>query len=114
MVVRVEEKNQVNDATLDFELTNGSVINVLPLENVVNVEGNIYNPGLITYTRGKTVNKYINLAGGPKPNTLSTKIYVVPVDPDPQDFDITSFISDIATTLANIAAILIIVDNQDD
>ena len=137
----LEEKNQVNDATLDFELTNGSVINVLPLENVVNVEGNIYNPGLITYTRGKTVNKYINLAGGPKPNTLSTKIYVkrangrikkvtlfqgigtivrpgdtifVPVDPDPQDFDITSFISDIATTLANIAAILIIVDNQDD
>ena len=137
----IEEKNQVNDATLDFELTNGSVINVLPLENVVNVEGNIYNPGLITYTRGKTVNKYINLAGGPKPNTLSTKIYVkrangrikkvtlfqgigtivrpgdtifVPVDPDPQDFDITSFISDIATTLANIAAILIIVDNQDD
>ena len=137
----IEEKNQVNDATLDFELTNGSVINVLPLENVVNVEGNIYNPGLITYTRGKTVNKYINLAGGPKPNTLSTKIYVkrangrikkvtlfqgigtivrpgdtifVPVDPDPQDFDITAFISDIATTLANIAAILIIVDNQDD
>ena len=38
----------------------------------------------------------------------------VPVDPDPQDFDITAFISDIATTLANIAAILIIVDNQDD
>jgi len=137
----LEEKNQVNDATLDFELTNGSVINVLPLENVVNVEGNVYNPGLITYSKGKTVNKYINLAGGPKPNTLSTKIYVkrangrikkvtlfqgigtlvrpgdtifVPVDTDPKDFDITSFISDIATTLANIAAILIIVDNQDD
>ena len=137
----IEEKNQVNDATLDFELTNGSVINVLPLENVVNVEGNVYNPGLITYAKAKTVNKYINLAGGPKPNTLSNKIYVkrangrikkvtlfqgigtivrpgdtifVPVDPDPQDFDITAFISDIATTLANIAAILIIVDNQDD
>ena len=137
----LEEKNQVNDATLDFELTNGSVINVLPLENVVNVEGNVYNPGLITYTRGKTVNKYINLAGGPKPNTLSTKIYVkrangrikkvtffqgigtivrpgdtifVPVNPNPQDFDITTFIADLATTLANIAAILVIIDNQND
>ena len=136
-----ETITQVNDANLDFILTNGSVINVLPIENVVSVEGNVYNPGLITYSKGKTVNKYINLAGGPKPNTLSTKIYVqrangrikkvtlfqgigtivkpgdkivVPVDENPSDFDITSFISDVAITLANIAAILIVVDNQND
>ena len=96
---------------------------------------------MITFSKGKTVNKYINLAGGPKPNTLSTRIYVqrangrikkvtllqgigtivrpgdtivVPVDPDPQDFDITAFIADLATTLANIAAILIVIDNQND
>ena len=137
----IEETTQVNDATLDFLLTDGSVVNVLPIESVVSVEGNVYNPGLITYSKGKTVNKYINLAGGPKPNTLSTKIYVqrangrikkvtlfqgigtivrpgdkivVPVDENPSDFDITSFISDLATTLANIAAILILVDNQND
>ena len=136
-----EKITQVNDATLDFELTDGSVINVLPLENVVNVQGNIYNPGLITYSAGKTVNKYINLAGGAKKNTISSKIYVkrangrikkvtllqgigtivkpgdtifVPVNPDPQNFDITSFIADIATTLANLAAILVIIDNQND
>ena len=136
-----QEKTQVNDATLDFELTDGSVVNVLPLENVVSVEGNVYSPGLVTYNKGKTVNKYINLAGGPKPNTLSTRIYVkrangrikkvtllqgigtivrpgdtivVPVDPNPQEFDITSFIADLATTLANIAAILVIIDNQND
>ncbi len=137
----IEQSTQVKDASLSFELTNGSIINVLPLENVVSVEGNVYNPGLITYSKGKTVNKYINLAGGPKPNTLSTRIYVkrangrikkvtllqgigtivrpgdtifVPVDPDPQTFDITSFVADIATTLANIAAILVIIDNQND
>tara|TARA_Y100000590_G_scaffold371960_1_gene434692 strand:- start:4752 stop:6650 length:1899 start_codon:yes stop_codon:yes gene_type:complete len=137
----IEEKTQVNDANLDFELTDGSIINVLPIENVVRVEGNVYNPGLITFSKRKTVNKYINLAGGPKPNTLSTRIYVkrangrikkitllqgigtivrsgdtivVPVDPDPQNFDITAFIADLATTLANIAAILIVIDNQND
>ena len=137
----IEEKTQVNDANLDFELTDGSIINVLPIENVVRVEGNVYNPGLITFSKRKTVNKYINLAGGPKPNTLSTRIYVkrangrikkitllqgigtivrsgdtivVPVDPDPQNFDVTAFIADLATTLANIAAILIVIDNQSD
>ena len=137
----IEESTQVKDANLDFELTAGSVINVLPLENVVSVQGNVYNPGLITFAKAKTVNKYINLAGGPKPNTLSTRIYVkrangrikkvtllqgigtivkpgdtifVPVNPDPQNFDITSFIADIATTLANLAAILVIIDNQND
>ena len=39
---------------------------------------------------------------------------VVPVDPDPDEIDITTFISDLSTTLANIAAILLIVDNQTD
>ena len=39
---------------------------------------------------------------------------VVPVDPNPDEFDITTFIADLSTTLANIAAILLIVDNQSD
>ena len=138
--IETEESGQINDATLDFAITNGMTINVLPLENVVKVEGNVYDPGLIVYSGRKSVDKYINLAGGPKPNTLSNRIYVkrangrikkvsllrglgvnvkpgdtifVPLDPDPQDFDITAFISDLSTTLANIAAILLIVDNQD-
>ena len=36
----------------------------------------------------------------------------VPVNPDPDEFDITSFIADLSSTLANIAAILVIVDNN--
>ena len=39
---------------------------------------------------------------------------VVPIDPNPDDFDITTFIADLSSTLANIAAILLIVDNQSD
>ena len=137
----IKETSKVNDASLDFELHDGSVINVLPIENVVSVQGNVYDPGLIVHSGGKSVKKYINLAGGAKPNTLSNKIYVkrsngrikkvsllrgfgvnvrpgdtifVPVNPDPQDFDITAFIADLASTLANIAAILVIADNQND
>jgi protein involved in polysaccharide export with SLBB domain len=131
--------NQVNDASLDFELRDGSIINILPMESVVSVEGNVYDPGLIVYSGGKSLKKYINLAGGHKPNTLTNKIYVkrangrikkvslfrgigisvnpgdtifVPLDPDPQDFDITAFIADFASTLANIAAILVIAEKN--
>jgi len=136
----IEERTQINDAKLDFQLSNGATINVLPFENVVNVEGNVYDPGLVVYSSRQSLKKYINLAGGPKPDTLTNKIYVkrangrtktvsllrglgirikpgdtifVPLNPDPQDFDITTFIADLSTTLANIAAILLIVDNQD-
>jgi len=138
---KIETKRQVNDASLDFEILSGSIINVLPVQNVVSVEGNVYNPGLISYSKGKTVNKYINFAGGPKPNTLSNRIYVkrangrikkvtffqgigtivqagdtifVPEDPNPNDFDITTFVADLSTTLANIAAILLVIENSKD
>ena len=39
---------------------------------------------------------------------------VVPLDPEPKEFDITSFIADLATTFANLAAIFVIIDNQND
>ena len=137
----IENLVQVNDASLDFQLTDGSIINVLPFENVISVEGNVYDPGLVVYSGRKSIKKYINLAGGPKPNTLSNKIYVkrangrikkvslfrglginvrpgdiifVPLNPEPKEFDITAFIADLASTLANIAAILVIADNQND
>ena len=36
----------------------------------------------------------------------------IPVNPNPSDFDITTFIADLSSTLANIAAILIVIDNN--
>jgi protein involved in polysaccharide export with SLBB domain len=132
----------INNVTLDFKLGINSVVIASPLENVVRVEGNVYNPGLITYSKGSRFPRYIELAGGYKRDTLKRdtyikrangnvekvngyfisrgkKIYpgdtiVVPVNPEPSDFDMTSFISDLSTTLANIAAILLIVENQKD
>ena len=132
----------VNNVSLDFEIGINSVIIASPSENVVKIEGNVYNPGLITFTKGYRYPRYIELAGGYKPNTLKRKTYikrangsiekvdgffvsrgkkiypgdtiVVPINLEPNDFDITAFISDLSTTLANIAAILLIVDNQTD
>ena len=86
-----------------------------------------------------TMSNAIELAGGYKPNSLKKRSYVirangeiekanlfrgrtkrvfpgdsvfVPVDPNPDDFEITQFISDLSSTLANIAAILVIIDNN--
>ena len=131
----------VNNVSLDFIIGINSVIIVSPFENVVRVEGNVYNPGLVAYDRGLTMSQAIVQAGGYKPYSMKKRAYVqkangeidkanlfrgrtkrlspgdtviVPLNPDPSDFDITTFVADLSTTLANIAAILLIVDNQTD
>jgi protein involved in polysaccharide export with SLBB domain len=139
---QITTKEEVNNVNLDFEIGINSVITASPLENVIRVEGNVYNPGLITFTKGYRYPRYIELAGGYKSDTLKNKTYikrangniekvngffisrgkkvypgdtiVVPANPNPNDFNITTFISDLSATLANIAAILLIVDNQND
>lgn len=138
-----EETTLLKVAKVDnnFELGINSVINILPFENVVSVEGNVYNPGLVAYSKGLTMTQAIVQAGGYKPYSMKRNSYVrrangevskanlflgrvkrlnpgdtvvVPIDPNPDEFDITNFIADLSTTLANIAAILLIVDNQSD
>ena len=123
----------------DFILSRNTVITVLPTENVVKVDGNVYNPGLVAYTSRMTMSRAIELAGGFKPYSMKKRAYVqradggvekanllrgrakriypgdrifVPINPNPSDFEITSFIADLSSTLANIAAILIIIDKN--
>ena len=132
---------QVANVDLDFILGSNSVIKALPYENVISVEGNVYNPGLVAYDSGITMAQAIIQAGGYKPYSMKKRSYVkkangeidkanlfrgrtkrlspgdtvvVPVDPNPSEFDITTFVADLSTTLANIAAILLIADNQTD
>ena len=42
----------------------------MPYENVVRVEGNVYEPGLIAYETNLTIYKAIIQAGGYMPNSL--------------------------------------------
>ncbi len=135
------ETKKIGNINLDFVLSDKDVINVSSLNNVVKVDGNVYSPGLVAFSKRMNMSKAIELAGGYKPNSLKNRSYVirsngeiekanlfrgrakrvfpgdtifVPVNTDPNEFDITQFIADLSTTLANIAAILILVDNQAD
>ena len=138
--IEITTSESVNNVTLDFEIGINSVLIASPFENVVKVEGSVYNPGLITFTKGYKYPRYIELAGGYKSDSLKRKTYikrangniekvngffvsrgkrvypgdtiVVPTNPDPNDFDVTAFTADILSMLSNIAAILIIVDRQ--
>ena len=131
----------VSNIDLNFQIADQNIITILPKTNVVRVDGNVYNPGFIAHQSGTgmTMSKAIELAGGYKPYSLKKRAYVVrangeieqadifrgkakrvfpgdsifvPVNPDPDEFDITSFIADLSSTLANIAAILVIVDSN--
>ena len=103
---------------------------------------NVYDPGVIAYQKGLTMFKAIELAGGFKKNSLKRKSYVkrangsiekinslfgsrtkklfpgdsifVPLNEDPQEFDLTIFLSQLTSTLANVAAIIVIADNANN
>ena len=138
---QIEDTELVGNIDLGFEITDNNVITVLPKTNVIRVDGNVYSPGLIAHQtgRGMSLSNAIELAGGYKPYSLKSRAYVirangqiervnifrgrakrvfpgdsifVPVDPNPDEFDITSFVADLSSTLANIAAILLIADNN--
>ena len=131
----------VSNIDLNFQIADQNVITILPKTNIIRVDGNVYNPGFIAHQSGNgmTMSKAIELAGGYKPYSLKKRAYVVrangeieqanifrgkakrvfpgdsifvPVNPDPDKFDITTFIADLSSTLANIAAILVIVDSN--
>ena len=139
--IEIKEEIQLGNIDLNLMVSDGMVINILPIQNTIKVEGNVYNPGLIAISKNTiSMSKAIELAGGYKPYSLKKRSYVlrsngqidkanifrgktkrvfagdtvfVPANPDPSDFDITAFIADLSSTLANIAAILILVDNND-
>jgi protein involved in polysaccharide export with SLBB domain len=119
--IRINESELVSNISLDFEIGNENVVTILPKTNVVRINGNVYNPGLIGHQSGAglTMAKAIELAGGYKPNSMKKRSYVVrangkiekvsifrgtakrvfpgdsifvPVNPEPTNFEITTFI----------------------
>lgn len=130
----------LRNVDLNTKIVSGSEIKIGRQSNFISVLGNIYKAGDIYIEKSVSVSRAIELAGGFKENSLKRKIYIerkngkitrasglfsrnlkrlqvgdtliIPRNPTPQDFDITRFIADLSSTLANIAALLLVVDNN--
>jgi protein involved in polysaccharide export with SLBB domain len=137
---KVKLVQPIGNVSLDYLIGKNNSIFINSKSNLIKVEGNVYNPGLIALNNKRlTVKDAIELAGGYKKHSLKRQTYVtrangkinkvgitlgramrvyegdsifVPINPSPQDFNASTFIADLATTLANIIAILAIIDNN--
>lgn len=132
-------QDPVYNTTLDFVISENTLIKVKPMKNHVLVDGSVYNPGIFTYNGPKTVRYYINLAGGVKSDAIFKDSYIqrtngkieklnqrnvrwkrayagdfifIPTNPTPKEFDPTKFTSDIVNILTNLATIIFIVDSN--
>lgn len=137
--VTTTESSPVYNISSEYKLSKNAVVTILPKVDFIRVEGNVYNAGLIVFEERMSMKDAINLAGGYMPYSLKKRIFVkkangqikkpnilrgaglrlspgdtvfVPKDPNPSEFDVTSFISDFATVMTNIAAIIVIVKND--
>lgn len=134
-----EDLIKVSNVSMESIIAPNSLIEVNPTPNLINVQGNIFSPGLISTEKPVSVKKAINLAGGLKPFTDKNKIYLersdgskkkvryitsrysrlypgdslyVPKKENYEPFDITNFLSSITSTLANVLAVIAIIENQ--
>ena len=116
-------------------------INVTPIKNVIRVSGNVYSPGIYAYNGSLSYSSAIEMAGGYKPKSNIKNAYIVrlngrtekvgvfgkfskkinpgdqifiPVKNNKRDINVTTLLADLATTFANLTAILILVDNIND
>ena len=136
----VEDTEMVGNIGKGFLISDENIITILPKTNVIRVDGNVYNPGLVSTqgTSSISMSNAIELAGGFKPNSMKKRSYVVRangeiekanlfrgrakrvfpgdsiLDPNPQDFDAASFTADFLGILTNLVAIFAIVDQNSD
>ncbi len=134
--------NSVANADYNFIISKNTVITANPFENTINVTGNVYNPGLIAFSKNMRFHDAISLAGGYRPNSLKRKSYIIkangeiilakngpfkrskrispgdtiiiPIDESEREISPNQLFSDLSSILLNIISIFILVDRLDD
>lgn len=134
--------NSVANADYNFIISTNTVITANPFENTINVIGNVYNPGLIAFSKNMRFHDAISLAGGYRPYSLKRKSYIIkangeiilarnglfkrsksispgdtiiiPNDESEREISPNQLFNDLSSILLNILSIFILVDRFDD
>ena len=78
VLMRGDQRVVIED--MKNKMSNGDVITVPERSDVVEVSGAVYNPGLISFQKGRSVNEYIRMAGGLRPDGNKNDLMVVYAD----------------------------------
>jgi len=77
-LIRDEQRLVIEE--MSNTMKDGDIITVPEKSDVVNVTGAIYNPGLISFKKGRTVSQYIRLSGGMTPDGNKNDLIVIYAD----------------------------------
>jgi len=80
VVIALDSLEEFKGSKYDLEVEDGDTLNIPRKPGIVNVLGSVYNPTSIIYTKGKNVDFYLNLVGGPTPDAEADEIYVIKAD----------------------------------
>lgn len=134
--------NSVANADYNFIVGKNTVITANSFENTVNVTGNVYNPGLIAYSKNMKFHDAVSLAGGYRPDSLKRKTYIIkangeivlvrngllkrsknispgdtiiiPISDKESEISPNQLFNDLSSILLNLLSIFILVDRLDD
>ena len=80
VVIALDSLEEFKGSKYDLVLEDGDTLTIPKKPGIVNVLGSVYNPTSIIYTKGKNVDFYLNLVGGPTPDAEEDEIYVIKAD----------------------------------
>jgi len=76
-IVLIREGTRLVIEGMENTVADGDSITVPEITDVVEVAGAVYNPGLINFSKGRSVNQYIRLAGGVTPDANKNDLIVI-------------------------------------
>jgi protein involved in polysaccharide export with SLBB domain len=76
-IVLMREGTRLVVEGMENTVADGDIITIPEVTDVVEVRGAVYNPGLISFSKGRSVNQYIRLAGGITPEANKNDLIVI-------------------------------------